>query len=103
MIKNTIFHYVLLLFFPLLVSLNSYALDCNTVEFKITNPSLTYCVGQDVTLTTDIKNTDGGTIAYKWYAPGSSTAITNETSSSLKITNIDDSKKGKYKCRNFMN
>lgn len=84
--------------FPLLVSLDGYALDCNTIEFKSTNTSLTYCVGQDVTLTTDIKNTDGGTIAYKWFAPGSTTPIANETSSSLKVTNIDASKKGKYKC-----
>ncbi|NDF60641.1 MAG: hypothetical protein EB100_06125, partial [Crocinitomicaceae bacterium] len=45
-----------------------------------------------------LKNTDDGTVSYKWYALGSSTPIPNETNSSLKISNIDISKKGKYKC-----
>ncbi len=76
----------------------SFALDCNTIQFNSLTPVTKYCVGQEVNLTTELKNTDDGTVSYKWYALGSSTPIPNETNSSLKISNIDISKKGKYKC-----
>lgn len=96
---KTIFSRVSLIFFLqwFLVS-GVWALDCNILEFKITNSSLKYCIGQEAILTTEVKNTDGGTITYKWFGPGISNQISGETSSSLKISNIDKSKAGKYKC-----
>ena len=47
---------VFLLFF---FSSFSFALDCSKIQFRITNNSLIYCVGQDVNLTTNLVNPAG--------------------------------------------
>ena len=98
MIKTIFSKGFLLFVFQWFVISGLWALDCASVEFKVTNASLKYCVGQEANLTTDIKNTDGGTITYKWFGPGLTTPISGETSSALKISNIDKSKAGTYKC-----
>ena len=75
----------------------SYAVDCSKIQFKITNSSLIYCVGQDVNLTTSLVNPEGATATYKWYY--NNTAITPDvTTSSYIISKIDKPKAGKYKC-----
>jgi hypothetical protein len=85
---------VFLLFF---FSSFSFALDCSKVQFRITNNSLIYCVGQDVNLTTNLVNPEGGSAAYKWYY--NNTAITSDgTTSSYTIAKIEKPKAGKYKC-----
>ena len=99
MIKNTIFRYVLLFFFPLLVSLNSYALDCTKIVFKVSNTSLKYCVGQEVNLQTEYTgDIDGGIVTYEWYEPNNTVPIPNQIGSSFKKTGITNSQEGVYKC-----
>lgn len=97
--KNTIFRYVLLFFFPLLVSLNSYALDCAKIVFKVSNTSLKYCVGQEINLQTEYTgDIDGGIVTYEWYEPNNNVPIANQIGSSFKKTGITNSQEGVYKC-----
>ena len=82
-----------------MVSLNSYALDCTKIVFKVSNTSLKYCAGQEINLQTEYTgDLDGGIVTYEWYEPNNTVPIPNQIGSSFKKTGITNSQEGVYKC-----